>query len=295
MDGVLIINKPAGFTSHDVVAMVRRRFGLRRVGHAGTLDPMAEGVLVLLVGRATRLAEFLTGHTKRYTAGLVLGLTTDTQDLQGRILNDTSCADVTLERLMETLQEFRGEILQTPPMFSAVKVDGQRLYRLAREGRTVERRPRRVHIHSLEVESWHAGEHARATLKMEVSSGFYVRALCADIGDRLGTGGAMEWLVRTGSGPFSIAMSHPLVEVEQWTSNEFRQNLLPPEAAVQGMPRVEITTVEGRRFCSGLPVAAGRGYTGIVRVHSQTGELLGIGQATRGQEGIRPLKVLGGP
>ncbi len=275
--------------------MVRRRFGLRRVGHAGTLDPMAEGVLVLLVGRATRLAEFLTGHTKRYTAGLVLGLTTDTQDLQGRILNDTSCADVTLERLMETLQEFRGEILQTPPMFSAVKVDGQRLYRLAREGRTVERRPRRVHIHSLEVESWHAGEHARATLKMEVSSGFYVRALCADIGDRLGTGGAMEWLVRTGSGPFSIAMSHPLVEVEQWTSNEFRQNLLPPEAAVQGMPRVEITTVEGRRFCSGLPVAAGRGYTGIVRVHSQTGELLGIGQATRGQEGIRPLKVLGGP
>lgn len=295
MDGVLIINKPAGFTSHDVVALVRRRFGLRRVGHTGTLDPMAEGVLVLLVGRATRLAEFLTGHTKRYTAGLVLGLTTDTQDLQGRILNDTSCAEVTLDRLAAVLQEFRGEILQTPPMYSAVKVDGQRLNRLAREGRTVERRQRRVHVYSLEVESWHAGEHARATLKMEVSSGFYVRTLCADIGDRLGTGGAMEWLVRTGSGPFTIEMAHRLLEVEQWTSNDFREHLLPPEAAVQGMPRVEITTVEGRRFCSGLPVAAGRGYTGIVRVHSQTGELLGIGQATRGQDGIRPLKVLGAP
>jgi len=295
VDGVLIINKPGGFTSHDVVALVRRRFGLRRVGHTGTLDPMAEGVLVLLVGRATRLAEFLTGHTKRYRAGLVLGLTTDTQDLHGRILNDTSCAGVTLDRLMEVVKEFQGEIQQTPPMFSAVKVDGQRLYRLAREGRTVERRPRRVRLYSLRVESWSSGEHARATLEMEVSSGFYVRALCADIGDRLGTGGAMEWLVRTASGPFTLEMAHPLAEVEQWTSNEFREALLPPEAAVQGMPRVEITTVEGRRFCSGLPVAAGKGYCGIVRVHSQTGELLGIGQATRGQEGIRPLKVLGGP
>lgn len=292
MDGVLVVNKPAGFTSHDVVARVRRRFGVRRVGHAGTLDPMAEGVLLLLTGRATRLSEFASGHRKKYRAGLLLGITTDTLDSSGRVTGENSAAAVTEAQLREMLEQFRGNIAQTPPMYSAVKVGGKRLYKMAREGRTVERQPREVTVTGLEMGSWQGGERARATLEMDVSSGFYVRTLCSDIGERLGVGGCMEWLVRTASGPFTLDQSATLDEIEAWSSQEFRDNLLPLEAALVGIPRVDLDQTESRRFCSGMAVQGQSGQSGIVRVHGSAGELLGIGRVQDEASDLRPVKVL---
>lgn len=293
MDGILVINKPAGCTSHDVVSKVRRRFGVRRVGHAGTLDPLAEGLLVMLIGRATRLSEFVSGHDKEYCAGLLLGLTTDTQDIEGRILTEVSAADLQIERLLQVLDDFRGTIQQTPPMYSAVKMGGERLYRLAREGKTVERKPRVITVRSLDIDAWQPGEHARAVLRCVVSAGTYIRTLCSDIGESLGVGGCMEWLVRTASGPFSLDDAHHLEDVERWSASTFREKLLPAEQAIQGMPRVDLDSAAVRQFCcGGLVRTGGDQDSGVVRVHTREGRLLGIGQVQAEDGGLKPLKVL---
>ncbi|MCC6485410.1 MAG: tRNA pseudouridine(55) synthase TruB [Armatimonadetes bacterium] len=292
MDGVLIVNKPAGCTSHDVVEIVRRRFGIRRVGHAGTLDPQAEGVLVLLLGRATRLAEFVSGHHKKYIARLLLGISTQTQDAEGSITADHSTQHVTEEDLREAAGAFRGPILQIPPMFSAVKVGGKRLHRLARAGQTVERQPRKVTVYSLIVEDFQPGEHARATLCCVVSAGCYIRTLCSDIGDKLGVGGCMESLLRTASGTFALEDAVPLSAIERASSDELRRQLLPSTAAVQEFPRIDVDLCDAEKFCHGGFLERSECDEGLVRVHSHTGELLGVGRFDGESASIRPLKVL---
>lgn len=292
MDGILIVYKPSGCTSHDVVQIVRRRFGLRRVGHTGTLDPLAEGVMVLLLGRMTRLSEFITAHQKVYQAGLLLGLRTDTEDVEGRILTEVSASEITSTDILDALPSFRGVITQIPPMYSAVKVNGERLYRLARQGKTVERAARTVEIQELEMLSFQPGERARATLNCAVSAGCYIRTLCADIGEKLGVGGCMEWLVRTSVGPFGVDEAAPLEEIQRWSSNDLKANICPPAAALEGIPRVDVDSVSAKQFCCGIALPSGQSQEGLVRVHDEGGELLGIGQVQEDSHRIRPLKVL---
>jgi len=199
--GILPVDKDVGLTSHDVVQKIRRIFGLRQVGHAGTLDPVASGVLVVLVGSATRVAQYLQEDDKEYHLTLLLGKETDTQDLTGQVENEADPSGVTLKDLESAIDGYRGSFLQVPPAYSAVKKGGQPLYRLARQGKKVVVDPRKVTVYSVQVESW---EPPRARLKVHCSKGTYMRTLCHDIGRDLGVFGCMESLKRVRSGAFSL-------------------------------------------------------------------------------------------
>jgi len=221
-DGILLIDKPAGMTSFDVVARVRRLYGTKQVGHTGTLDPMATGLLAVLVGSAVKASEFLTEKDKTYQAGLRLGITTDTEDITGTVL--TRCSVIPSKRaVLSAAKNFVGTILQTPPMYSALKVNGEKLVDLARRGITVEREARPVNIHSLEID----GSGADYTMRVVCSKGTYIRTLCADIGKALGCGGAMSSLRRIQTGDFDLAGAHTLKEIEE-TDTERRTSLLLP-------------------------------------------------------------------
>ncbi len=232
VNGILVVNKPTEWTSHDVVAKIRGHFRLKKLGHAGTLDPVATGVLVLLAGRATKVAEFLLADDKEYSFVLRFGTVTNTQDITGEIVRvDPSPPPRTAEELEGVLREFRGDILQTPPMFSAVKIGGQRLYKLGRKGLEIERQPRPITIKSLTLEelAWPC-----ATLRAVCSKGTYVRTLCHDIGEKLGPGGCMDSLVRLRSGRYTLDQAHTIEEILAWSPEEFEERMLripfPPRA-----------------------------------------------------------------
>jgi tRNA pseudouridine55 synthase len=201
MEGIVVVNKPTGMTSHDVVSRARKRFNMKRIGHAGTLDPLATGVLVLLIGRSTKLFEQFVGMDKSYRATLILGTTTDSADTQGKTLAQKPYGDITQEQLVRAFAKFVGEIDQVPPMVSAVKVKGKKLYELARSGIEIERSPRRVTIRTLTLESF-APPYVRFFL--ECSKGTYVRKLAEDIGNYLGCGACISQIERTQVGPFHI-------------------------------------------------------------------------------------------
>ncbi len=211
MNRVLVIDKPTGLTSHDVVSRLRRSTGTRRIGHAGSLDPCATGVLVLLVGKATRLSKFFMETTKDYSGSIVLGVSTDTQDAEGRVVSQRPVVGVSENRVREVLAEFTGELQQVPPMTSALKRDGRPLYELARKGVTVEREPRPVSIGRFDLVSY---EPPRILFDMTCSKGTYVRTVASDVGDRLGPGGHLADLRRTRVGRFTIDDALPLDEVE---------------------------------------------------------------------------------
>lgn len=235
--GLLIINKHLGVTSHDIVWKVRKLFGTKRVGHTGTLDPMASGVLVVLVGRAAKAAEYLVADKKRYTALLRLGLTTDTEDATGEVLT-TSDALPSLAEVRSACEKLTGEIEQIPPMYSALKVGGQKLCDLARRGVEIERKPRPVTIHELTCMPTDAASDYR--LDVLCSSGTYIRTLCADLGASLGCGGIMAALERTETGGFSIAESHTVADLEEMTEDERRSLLIPIERLFDSLPAVSL-------------------------------------------------------
>lgn len=223
--GFLAVNKSAGMTSHDVVAHVRRRFGCQKAGHAGTLDPMAEGVLVLGVGReATRRLSAIMGEDKEYRAVMMLGVATDSQDAEGKVLERKPWDGITKEAVLTALDRFKGAQSQVPPMHSALKHRGQPLYRLARRGLVVPREARPIFIHELELCAFEAPE---VGLRIVCSKGMYVRTLCADIGDALGCGAHMKYLMRTRVGKFSIEDALPLDALLRMTPEEFEKRLLP--------------------------------------------------------------------
>lgn len=213
MHGVLNLLKPPGMTSHDAVAFVRRTLGLKRVGHTGTLDPAACGVLPICVGQATRLVEYLQAGSKEYIAEATFGIETDTLDAAGKIISRSDANGVTLERLRAVLDEFRGEIEQVPPLYSAVKQDGKKLYELARAGEETEIKTRRVRIDGLFVTRFIEGEQPRAFLKITCGGGTYIRSLVRDIGQKLGCGATMTFLVRSRSGAFELNNARPPEEV----------------------------------------------------------------------------------
>lgn len=249
--GILILHKPVGITSHDAVYKIRRLFGTKRVGHTGTLDPLAEGVLVMLIGRAAKAAEYLAADTKKYVATLRLGLTTDTEDVTGNVLTESK--DIPSEKQVQAvLESFRGDILQIPPMYSALKVGGKKLCDLAREGKTVEREARPITIHSLTAES--TDSPTDHVLTVSCSSGTYIRTLCADIGAALGCGGVMATLNRTAAGAFSIEKAVTLEELEQMTAEERLSLLLPTESLFSSLDTVRLPDFYYRLCINGCEI-----------------------------------------
>ena len=275
MNGIVIIDKPAGWTSHDVTARLRRVFGTRRIGHGGTLDPMATGVLPVFVGRATRGVEFFEHAEKTYETELLLGVATDTEDTTGTVLFRREVS-VTPEQLTEVLERFRGEIMQIPPMYSALKVNGQKLCDLARKGRQVERQPRPVTIHELTLLS---REGDTLHLRVRCSKGTYIRTLCADIGEALGCGGCMQALRRTQAGEYTIAEAVPLQQLLEAAEPE--TYLRDVDTMFRGYPGVKLTANQEKRCRNGNAFSVSL-PGGTYRAYSQSGEFLMLAKVEDG-------------
>ena len=267
MNGIVIIDKPQGWTSQDVTARLRRVFNTRRIGHGGTLDPMATGVLPVFVGRATRGVEFFEHAEKIYETVLRLGITTDTEDISGTVLTEQD-AFVTGEMLEKTLEKFRGEIMQVPPMYSALKINGQKLVDLARKGREVERQPRPITIHELTLLGMEA-EGIR--LRVRCSKGTYIRTLCKDIGEALGCGGCMAELRRVSAGEYRIEEAVPLqVLLETETPERY---LRPVDSMFRNYPKVVLTPKQEIRCRNGNSFSV-QMEDGTYRAYGQNGEVL---------------------
>ncbi len=310
--GVLVVDKGRGATSFDVVAVARRRLGVRRIGHAGTLDPDATGVLPILVGEATKLTPYLVDQDKEYLATVRFGLTTDTHDVSGRVLSETPVDDLAPARLEEACGAFVGRIKQVPPMYSAIHHEGRRLYELARAGIEVERAPREVVVHSILIEKI---DGPRATLRVVCGKGTYVRVLAADLGAALGCGGAVESLIRSRVGPFDLRDAVSWQELTEGLSaapegrsvapegrsaapeggRELWSRIRPVEAALAGWPIVRLDGPGATAFGHGqaadvIPAAAAT--EGFVRVHETAGPMIGVGELMAGGSKVKPVRIL---
>ena len=278
-NGILVIDKSAGWTSQDVAAKLRSVFHERRVGHGGTLDPMATGVLPVFIGRATRAAEFLESAEKEYVAGLRLGVVTDTQDTSGTVL-ETNSVCVTRAQLEAALRQFLGPIEQIPPMYSAIKINGQKLYELARRGQEVARRPRSITIHALELLE---GEGADWTIRVRCSKGTYVRTLCHDLGRALGCGGCMSSLRRTRAGSFTLAQAVTMQQVLDFAAGQDPQQLLMPvDAVFAAHPPLIVTLGQAAKLKNGAQVKDWQFQPGTYRVYAEDGEFLLLGRVEGG-------------
>ena len=275
MNGIVIVDKPQGWTSQDVTARLRRVFNTRRIGHGGTLDPMATGVLPVFVGRATRGVEFFEHAEKTYETVLRLGMTTDTEDISGTVLTEQD-AFVTGEMLENVLRQFRGEIMQVPPMYSALKINGQKLVDLARKGKEVERQPRPITIHELTLLGMEAdGIH----LRVRCSKGTYIRTLCKDIGEALGCGGCMAALRRVQAGEYTISQSVPLQQLLDEENPE--QYLRQVDSMFRNYPEVKLTANQEKRCRCGNSFSV-KLEPGTYRAYSQTGEFLMLAKVEDG-------------
>lgn len=298
-DGVVLVAKEPGPTSHDIVALVRRMSGVRRVGHGGTLDPFAAGVLPVFVGRATRLAEYHLGDDKEYRALVAFGAQSTTDDLEGELTRVEGEAP-TREATEAALAGFLGEIEQVPPDYSAVHVSGRRAYELARHGRKPELRPRKVTFHSLALTGWDDALPDRpvATVEMRCSAGTYVRALARDLGRALGSGAYLAALTRTASGPFRLAQAHPLDSVRQALADDQPERvLLPPDTGLEALPRIALAGRDLASLLSGQAVTVpkqaaidGGSPDQLVRVADDGGRLVAIARLIAGR--LQPEKVL---
>ena len=253
-NGIFNINKPQGMTSHDVVNIVRRVTGIRRVGHTGTLDPMATGVLPVCVGAATRITEYLDLDMKKYTCGLLLGKTTDTQDIWGTLTEERSAQDISEKDMIRVLSQFSGVIDQRPPMYSAVRVNGRRLYEYAREGKEVDVKTRRVFIKDLRMLTFD-DDRKSAEIQVECSKGTYIRTICQDAGETLGCGAVMTSLVRTASGRFRIEDSVDLSDLKAMSPEEALSLMLPVDFPLVHFGKVTVNAALSRNFADGKHLA----------------------------------------
>ncbi len=274
MQGVLVVDKPPGMTSHDVVNQVRRMAKMRRVGHTGTLDPMATGVLVLLLGSATRLARFILSEDKQYFATLRLGISTTTYDAEGEI-TATHAVDVDRPAIERSLHRFRGNILQVPPMYAAIRHEGKRLYELAREGKEVERKARPVTLYRLDLVGWDPPDF---TLDIECSSGTYIRSLAHDLGQVLGCGAHLTALRRKTSGPFTLEQSYSLDTLEELArEGRLEAALLPSHTALEGMPVLQLTPEQEIAVGYGQTITPDKPYTAeYVQARDSANELIAV-------------------
>lgn len=274
MNGVLVVDKPKGITSFDVVRDVRRALKVKKVGHTGTLDPMATGVLPICIGDGTKIAQFITEATKAYDATVKLGATTDTLDAEGKVLETRPVPTITRELLESAFEKFRGTISQVPPMYSAIKIGGKRLYELARAGEEVERQPREVTVFELTLRDFSADEFK---LSVRCSKGFYVRTLAADLGEALGCGAHLSALRRTQSGPFVLAQSIPLTDVKPDAV------LVGLNEALKDLPQLDVTEAEAQRVRHGGVVEVAPSLSGVFRIIEPGGGLLAMADAVRGR------------
>ena len=278
MDGFLNLHKPAGFTSHDCVAKVRRILRLKRVGHGGTLDPAATGVLPIAVGRATRLLQYLPPD-KAYRGTIRLGVQTTTDDLAGEVIQATPVPHLTLEQVRSHLPAFLGQIQQIPPNYSAIQVGGRRLYELARAGETIEAPLRSVEIYDIQVQDWRSQDYPELDLEIRCGAGTYIRSIARDLGDRLHIGGTLAALVRTCSSGFELADSLTLeMLAEQVELGKFSP--IAPELAIAHLPIVNLPMAIAKRWVQGQRIVWEIESSAPVRVQDETGRFLGIGQAT---------------
>lgn len=282
MEGVININKPLGMTSHDVVAQLRRILDMKRIGHTGTLDPEATGVLPVCVGKATKITELLTAAQKQYVARVQLGIVTDTQDATGEVLR-TSPVTAEKEEVLQALKSFEGEISQIPPMYSAIKVDGKKLYELAREGKEIEREPRRITIYGIKLLDFDLENHC-FTMRVDCSKGTYIRTLCQDIGEALGCGAHMAGLTRTRSGQFQIENSITLEEVEQRIMQGDTGFIHSIAEALPGYSKIVVAERNAWRIRNGIAAEVagleeGKSYC----IYDEKGALLSISTQTDGK------------
>lgn len=292
MDGVLNIRKEKGYTSFDVVAKLRGILHMKKIGHTGTLDPEAEGVLPVVLGKATKLVDLLTEKQKMYEALLHLGLETDTQDMTGKVLREQP-VNVTEEEASAVIRSFLGEQQQIPPMYSALKVDGKKLYELAREGKTVERKPRTVHFYEIEIKKI---ELPYIRFSVTCSKGTYIRTLCHDIGQKLGCGGCMEELIRTRSGNFDLEDSMTLAQVEEAVKNGTIENrVIRIGQVLKDYPEIFCTREGDRLLENGNALSEkmvrNNHKEGWVRMCDSQGEFRGIYQWDNGKKRYQPQKM----
>lgn len=287
VSGVLVVDKPIGLTSHDVVQIIRRGTGIRRAGHTGTLDPRASGVLVILVGPAVRLSEYVSASDKRYQATIQLGSSTDTYDSEGEITQTSEVGEISEEDFNEILQKFVGEIEQIPPPYSAVKVKGRKAYEMARQGEDVDLEPRIINVYSLEILEWAPPE---AVIDVYCSSGTYVRSLAHDLGRELGTGAHLIGLRRTKSGRFTLRDAVPLRRLqESFEAGDWYRFLIPAAEALSDWPMIELDPDEVELVRHGHRVPAGPEDKGWVRAVSQQGDLVALMEMEDGE--WQPRKV----
>lgn len=296
MDGFLNLNKSRGLTSHDCVARVRRLLKLKRVGHAGTLDPAAMGVLPIAIGRATRLLQFLPGD-KAYHATIRFGLTTTTDDLEGEILTRQPASELSLDAVKAVLPKFQGVIQQLPPSYSAIQVDGKRLYEMARAGQAITVQPRTVQVHHLSVLDWRPGTFPELDIEVACGSGTYIRAIARDLGQILHTGGTLANLLRVESSGFCLAASLSLTELEDQLQNQ-AFTPIQPETALQTLDVLALPSQIAKRWCQGQRIVLtdldvlNPPLEVALRVHHEGGQFLGVGKYELADESPRLKAVM---
>ena len=297
MHGFLNLHKPAGFTSHDCVARLRRLLRQKKIGHGGTLDPAATGVLPIAIGKATRLLQYLT-HDKAYCATVRFGIRTATDDLEGEVLSQTAASWLTRDKVQAMLPQFEGKIEQIPPSYSAIQVGGKRLYELARAGEAIEAPVRTVEVHQITVLDWRSGEFPELDLAIDCGTGTYIRSIARDLGEAVGTGGTLAKLLRTRSSGFQLAESLTLEAVaDQMEANTLQ--LVSPSSALSHIPSVTLLPEQVDRWFQGQrllwnEISAAICYPStnakdllLYQVHHPEGRFLGIGQAVQIQEDQR--------
>ena len=293
MDGVIVIRKEKDFTSHDVVAKLRGILHMKKIGHTGTLDPDAEGVLPVALGKATRLVDMITDTEKKYEAVMRLGVVTDTQDMSGTVLSQAAELHVTEEELRAAIESFAGDYMQVPPMYSALKVNGKKLYELAREGKTVERKPRPVHFYEIEILEINL---PLVRFCVTCSKGTYIRTLCHDIGEKLGCGAAMETLLRTKVGRFTLDDAITLAQTEEAVKNgEIESKVLGIEEILAEYPRVCCTKEGDRLLANGNPLVqalvGAEEKDGWIRMCNSEGSFAGVYQWDEKRDRYFPVKM----
>jgi tRNA pseudouridine55 synthase len=293
VSGVLVVDKPVGLTSHDVVQIIRRGTNIRRAGHTGTLDPRASGVLVILIGPAVRLSEYVSASDKRYQATIRLGVSTDTYDAEGEYIEPirptVSVKDITEEQFQDALMQFVGEIKQVPPPYSAVKVQGRKAYEIARNGEEVELEPRTINVYSLDLLEWSPPE---AVVDVFCSSGTYVRSLANDLGKALGCGAHLVGLRRTKSGRFTLRDAVPLRRLQEaFTAANWYKYLIPAAEALGDWPMVELDADQVELVRHGHRVPAEGGSTGWARGVSEAGDLVALLEVDPATQEWQPRKV----
>ncbi|ATW24208.1 tRNA pseudouridine(55) synthase TruB [Candidatus Formimonas warabiya] len=299
-DGFINLLKPPGMTSHDAVSLMRKILNIKKIGHTGTLDPGVAGVLPLCVGKATRLAEYVTNRPKSYRAEITFGLSTDSQDAYGHVERESACTDLRFEQFLDLIPSFVGEIRQIPPMVSAGRIGGTRLYQLAREGIEVERRPKLIFIYKIAVfqSHWHL-PNPSVIFDVVCSKGTYIRTLCHDMGEKLGVGAYLSFLIRTQSGPFKIEDSLTIEEITRLAGKNNLSFVRPMQEGILFFPPITVSDDQANAVLHGnsfiLPGSEFR-EDRLYRVENQENRLLAVGHAIHTTEGVfifKPEKVFG--